>query len=76
MMRRSSRSAAIAVKAKDEKVLMEKVENGSDENLSIIDAGAKGRGVCAAKTFHKGQYVSTYKGELISHREALKRCLL
>ena len=66
---------AIAEKVKDDDELKAKVEEGADDGLFITDAGAKGRGICAEKSFSKGHFVCTYKGELINHREALKRCV-
>ena len=72
-MRRSNRVTALAAKAEKEKLLMERVEAGADEGLVVMDAGEKGRGVAAAQQFHKGDYVCTYQGELISQKTMLER---
>ena len=35
--------------------------------------GIEGRGVAAAKSFSTGDFVTCYKGEVISHKDALAR---
>ena len=56
-----------------EKQFMENVSSGSEEGLAIIDCGLKGRGVAATRTFVKGDYVCSYKGELTSQKVAFQR---
>ena len=72
-MKRTSRQNANFEKVEREKELQRKVEEESEEGLAEIDAGPKGRGVTATKEFKVGEYVTTYKGELISHKDALAR---
>ena len=72
-MRRSSRLGENSQKAAKEKDFLRKVEEQSIEGLAIINAKEKGRGVAAARVFSIGEYVTCYKGELIFHKEAIKR---
>ena len=72
-MRRSSRLTKNSEKAEHEREFRRKVEEWSEDGLKIIDAGVKGRGVAATRPFSIGDYVTCYRGELISHSEALRR---
>ena len=72
-MRRSSRITENAERAAKEREFLLRVEQCSEEDLMIIDAGEKGRGVASSKDFKAGEYVTCYRGELVSHREALRR---
>ena len=72
-MRLSSRLEANCRKAQKERDFMQKVEEQSEDRLTVIDAGVKGRGAAAAKKFSTGDFVTCYKGEVISHKEALAR---
>ena len=73
MRRRSARVAANAEKAERESDFMQRIMAEDEDGLRIFDAGIKGRGVAADKVFLPGDYVARYRGELISHKEALER---
>ena len=72
-MRRSFCLEANSRKAQKERDFLQKVEEQSEDGLMVIDAGEKGRGVAAAKSFSTGDFVTCYKGEVISHKDALAR---
>ena len=72
-MRRSSRTVPLAKKASKEKLLQQNIEDGVEDGLTVVECGAKGRGVQASKVFPKGEYVCTYKGELIPQKTAVER---
>ena len=72
-MRRSARITKNAERAAKEKDFHRRVEEGEEDGLVVIDAGEKGRGVATTKVFQAGDYVTCYRGELVSHAEASRR---
>ena len=74
MSRRSERQTANDVKAIKERIFLLKVKQNSQAGLEIFDAGVKGRGIRATMPFSDGDYVATYQGEIVTHREAIRRC--
>ena len=72
-MRRSARQTSMTAKAEKEREFWSKLKNDNEEGLEIFFAGHKGRGVKATKHFHQGDFVAKYKGELVSHKEAVRR---
>ena len=72
-MRRSSRLTQNAERESKELEFQRKVRDWSEDGLVQVDAGSKGRGVAATKEFAVGDYVTCYRGELITHNEAIRR---
>ena len=72
-MRRSARLSKNAERVAKEKDFHRKVEEWEEDGLTVIDAGEKGRGVATTRVFEAGDYVCCYRGELVSHAEALRR---
>ena len=63
----------MAVKEEEEADFFRRVAENCIEGLTEMDAGSMGRGVATTKEFVSGQYVATYQGEVISHKEAEAR---
>ena len=63
----SSRLAAKSEQAERQREFDRRVWSEEEEGLVIIDAGEKGRGVAASRDFQVGEYVTQYRGELITH---------
>ena len=75
-MRRSSRLESKAVKEQAEADFSQRVAVNSSDGLKQIDAGSLGRGVATTKTFDIGDYITTYQGDLVSHKEAESRSFI
>ena len=71
--RRSSRVSNKAAKKEKDERLDAQVKAGVAEGLATIDAGVMGRGVATLKKFDEGDFVCLYDGEVVSHKEAIRR---
>ena len=66
----------MAVKERAEADFAQRVAENSCDGLTEIDAGPLGRGVATTKTFEVGDYITTYQGDLVSHKEAESRYVI
>ena len=73
MSRKSSRVKGLSEKASRDAEFERKLKADSEEGLEIFDAGDKGRSIRATNQLQAGDYVTRYRGELISQKEAIKR---
>ncbi|KAK9754217.1 SET domain [Popillia japonica] len=72
-VRRSVRKTKKTVLEEKQKCLEEALRSGTEDGLLIREFDGKGRGVIAARTFYKGDFVVEYSGELIDINEARLR---
>ena len=73
-MRRSSRLQSCSDKLEREWDFLKKVAENSHDGLTIVN-NDKGRAIEAMKEFNEGDFVATYEGDLVAHKEALQRYL-
>ena len=71
-MRRSARVQSNQQKAQKEKEFLDKVMQNCKYGLAVTQ-NDKGRGILTTKEFFEGDYVATYEGQLITHKEAMRR---
>ncbi|KAG0721429.1 N-lysine methyltransferase KMT5A [Chionoecetes opilio] len=72
-IRRSERKPKTTLLQERQKEIEERICSGKEEDLTVKDFGAKGRGVVTTRKFKKGEYVVEYIGDLIDVREAKQR---
>ena len=73
MSRKSSRVKGFSDKAAKDAEFERKLASDTEEGLEVFNAGEKGRGIRATQGFQAGDYVTRYRGELVAHKEAIKR---
>lgn len=72
-VRRSDRKSKSDIQKEREIELHQKILNGCEDGLEIVEIENKGRGVIATKVFHRGDFVVEYAGDLIDLTEAKRR---
>ena len=73
--RRSNRISENEEKKENEQRLKRQIGEGTPDGLAIIDAGRLGRGVATLRKYKEGEFVALYEGQLIAHKEAVRRCV-
>ena len=75
--RRSNRISENEEKKENEQRLKRQIGEGTPDGLAIIDAGRLGRGVATLRKYNykEGEFVALYEGQLIAHKEAVRRCV-
>lgn len=72
-IRRSSRKSKTELKCEEKKLLDDLITNGTEEGMEVQLIEGKGRAVFATRSFHKGEFVVEYHGDLLHITDAKKR---
>ncbi|XP_037633682.1 lysine methyltransferase 5Ab [Sebastes umbrosus] len=69
-IRRSNRKTKTELKSEEHRHLDDLIKNDIEEGMQIKNIEGKGRGIFAAKSFKKGEFVVEYHGDLLEQAEA------
>ncbi|GAA6224693.1 N-lysine methyltransferase KMT5A-like [Lates japonicus] len=69
-IRRSNRKTKAELKSEEHRHIDDLIKNGIEEGMQVKHIEGKGRGVFAAKSFRKGDFVVEYHGDLLELAEA------